>query len=252
MKVDLQRFGDQIKHIEVEIRSLSERRRRALQALNNWQIKYNVFASLFRRDHPGLYIAGGIICISILVFDFWVSKQSLEYLAILIRVPKEFLAVLFSLVDGFLAILASGLFAGHDRVKRQRQVVIGTTILLLLALTKLVLFVVLIFDYNPYIELFDERFNSVVLPQVFFIALVFLILKFFGSGLWYLVGHFYFRLYRLLLDDIEKINEEICEHFVSIESILKENGTELEKYIVDNGLQTIYSEAGCINRRSRS
>ncbi len=252
MKVDSQRLDDQIEQIKLEIRSLSDRRRRALQALNNWFNKFDVFRSSFRRDHPGLYIAGGIICISVLVFDFWVSRQSLEYLAILVRVPKEFLALLVSLLDGFLAILASGLFAGHDRVKRRKQVATGTIILLLLSLTKLILFVLLIFDYNASIELFDEGFNSVVLPQVIFVALIFLILKFFGSGLWYLIGHLYFRIYRALLDDIDAIDGEICEHFVSIESILKERGEKFENYIASNGLQAIYNEAECVNRRNNS
>lgn len=210
----------QIKELKVEILSLFERLKRSKASLENYLINFKEFKSVFT-ENSGLYIVGGIVCLGVLVFDYWVSKQSLEYLANIVRVPSGFLAILFSIVDGFLAILASGLFAGHDVVKRKRYKLIGTIILFLMGIIKLILFVILVYNYNPEMEFFDERFNSVVFPQAFFVALVYLILKFFGSGLWYIFGHLWFAIYKTLIDNPNLIIDKIRKHFMSMENLVK-------------------------------
>lgn len=212
-KMDLQIIADKITSIKSNLDS-------ARHYLTEFNKKYNDFFEVFQ-EHKGTYLVQGIICLAVLLFDFWVSEKSLWYLFQIIRVKVEYLAILFSLIDGGIAILAIGGLAGTNLILRKKMQKTWRPVLIILAIIKVILFFILIYNYYIHVdengkvlfELGSLGMIKTILPQVFFIAIIYFVLGKAGFGLWYVIGTFYFGTWKFLLaspiQEETKLNEQI-------------------------------------------
>jgi hypothetical protein len=154
-----------------------------------------------------------------------VSVRTMLYLSDILRIKVEFIAIIFSILDGFIAILASGGFARiqHQKEKMQRRY---RPILVLLAIVKITLFLVYLYNSNLTVEngemisqLSTLEFLRILIPQVLFIVVIYLVLGIAGFGLWFIVGRVWYGVYKFLLTnpgDIEINLKKKCRYFVSV------------------------------------
>ena len=217
-KMDLQVIVD-------NIFSLKNKLDNANRYLNEFNKKYNDFVQVFQENKGG-YLVQGIICLAVLIFDFWVSENSLLYLAQILRIKVEFLAILFSFLDGGIAILASGGLAGTNLILRKKMQKTWRPVLIVLAVVKIILFSILIYtsyymvdvDGRVIFQLGTWDMLKILVPQIFFVAVIYFVLGKAGFGLWYIVGTLYFGLWKFLLSDpihIEAKLKEQCNDFKS-------------------------------------
>lgn len=233
------------------IRKLYEKLILAEKHFENFTNKKQEFLELFLHEKPGRYVVGGILCILVLIFDFWVSHRSLEYLSDIIRVPKEFLALLFSILDGFLAIYASGGFAGFDSHKKDIHRKSGVPVLFLLGIVKIILFVILVvnkyteIDPNTSQEIFTLSTSDtikIIGPQVFFVIIVYSILATNGFGLWYILGLGYYGIYRFLLQNPETLRFKLRNLFNNLKELLSNSGKDFNDFLTKEELWEIYNK----------
>lgn len=217
-RMDLQIIVDNILSIKNKLDS-------ANYYLKEYNEKYNEFVAVFQ-ENKGAYIVQGIICVAVLIFDFWVSEKSLLYLAQILRIKVEFIAILFSLLDGGIAILASGGLAGTNNNLLKKMQKTWRPVLFVLAFVKIILFSILIYT-SYYMVDFDGRvvfqlgtwdMIKILVPQIFFVAIVYFVLGKAGFGLWYVAGRMYYGLWKFLLSNpiqLEEKLKELCNDFKS-------------------------------------
>lgn len=209
-KNDLNEIADNIKSLE---NKLTDANRYDAEYIR----KFNDFEDSFQ-EKKGMYLIYGVICLAVLVFDFWISEKSMEYLSIILGISVALIALIFTFIDGGLAILASGGLAGNNSVKVKKWQKQWTPILIIMAVIKIALFIGLLFThYNS--ETSSQMGLSenlkIILPQILFVIIVYSVLGKAGFGLWYVVGLAYFALRKFLLPNsisIEnKLKEEISD-----------------------------------------
>ena len=237
-KMELQVIAD-------NIFTLKSKLERVKSHLEEYKEKYNSFVEVFEENRSG-YIIQGIICIAVLVFDFWVSEKSLLYLAQILRIKVEFIAIVFSFLDGGIAILASGGLSGTNLVSRKKLQKTWRPILFILAFVKIILFALLIYtsyymvdiDGKVIFQLETWDMLKILVPQVFFVALIYFVLGKAGFGLWYISGVVYFSVWKFLLsnpDQEEAKLKEQCNDFKGISESFGLNVFETAKhYNIDN------------------
>ena len=152
-KMDLQVIAD-------NIFSLKDKLDNAKLYQNKYDDGYKDFAEVFSEKKGG-YLVQGIICLAVLIFDFWVSEKSLLYLSQILIIKVEFIAILFSLLDGGIAILASGGLSGTNLVLRKRLQRTWRPVLIVLAIAKIILFTILIYTSYYFVDVDGDR-KSVV------------------------------------------------------------------------------------------
>ncbi|MCX7909905.1 MAG: hypothetical protein N2560_10390 [Ignavibacteria bacterium] len=236
-----------------QIRKQYENLLRAEKAYHNFEKKKQDFFELFSEEKTSRYVVGGVLCLLVLIFDFWVSHRSMELLADVIRVPVAFLALLFSILDGFLAIYASGGLAGLNQRRKELHKKSGVPILILLGLVKIVLFVILVInkyteiDPNSGLEVFQlSTFDAIKIigSQVLFVIIVYSILSTNGFGLWYLFGVIWFGFYKALLENPEKITFELRKLFNNLLELTKDG---FEEILTKEQLTEIYKKVSKTN-----
>lgn len=216
------------KRQEAELQPLAERKRklytRALIAekkKNDFDNKRLDFNEKFI-EKKELYLVQGIICLCVLIFDFWVSEKSLGYLSILISVRVQYLAFIFCLVDGGLSILSSGGLAGNDITKAKFMKRLWKPILITLGVVKLALFIIFVYEqYTSYDIVTGEKyfnldtidFLKLIIPQFFFLVIIYGVLSFAGFGLLYVIGNSVLFIWGLMLDSPEKIRAKLYEAY---------------------------------------
>lgn len=217
-KMDLQVIVDNIFSLKNKLES-------AKHYLNKFNKKYNDFVEVFQENKGG-YLVQGIICLAVLIFDFWVSEKSLLYIAQILRIKVEFIAILFSFLDGGIAILASGGLAGTNLILRKKMQKTWRPVLIVLAVVKIILFSILIYtsyymvdgDGRVIFQLGTWDMPKILVPQIFFVAVIYFVLGKAGFGLWYVVGTMYFGLWKFLLSnpiqEEAKLKEQ-CNDFKS-------------------------------------
>jgi hypothetical protein len=205
-----------------------------------YEDKLSDFNKLFE-ENKGFYIVQGLICIAVLIFDFFVSTNTLQYLAQILKISVEFLAVIFSLLDGGIAILASGGLAGTNTVIQKKMRRTWRPVLFLLGFVKIVLFGVLI--YNTYyivvadqvmFELSSFDLLRIVVTQIIFILIIYAVLTKAGFGLWYLCGGFYYSIWKFLLSEPDylkaKLKEELIDFRTTCENYKLDFRDTLKKF----------------------
>ena len=207
--------------------------------MSRFQVKFDDFMEVFHEKKAN-YLIQGLLCLAALLFDFLVSEKSLGYLAQIIRMPVGLIALLFSILDAGLAILASGGLAGSNFVKKKKHVRMWRPILFVLAAIKIALFIMLIWTSYNIVDANGKLIQSlttmdyvrIILPQVLFIAAIYVVLAKAGFGLYYLVGNSYFAIKKFLITDVNKLESEIknnCTEFKSLCDFYKLNTEELLK-----------------------
>lgn len=206
----------QLQGIAQDINKKYELLLKTREAREKYESKKENFFEIFS-ERKQLYLVMGIVCIMVLIFDYFVSHETLQYLAQIIRLQSSVLALIFSILDGALAILASGGLAGNNTRLKELQRKIFSIILILLATTKLVLFGFFVYDSYLAIDSFGNKvltltsweFIRVLLPQLIFIIIVYSVLTFAGIGLFYIVGIAWYAIYGTLLRNPLAIEEKI-------------------------------------------
>jgi len=237
-RMDLQVIAENILSIKNKLES-------AKHYLDEYKKKYDEFVEVFQ-ENKGAYLVQGIICIAVLIFDFWVSEKSLLYLAQILRIKVEFIAILFSLLDGGIAILASGGLAGTNLNIRKNMQRTWRPVLVVLAVVKIILFSILIYtsyymvdvDGRVIFQLGTWDMIKILVPQIFFVAVVYFVLGKAGFGLWYVVGRMYFGLWKFLLSDPDQLEaklKEQCNDFkATVENFKLDVFQIAKKYNIEN------------------
>lgn len=240
----------ELQEISDKIHKKYEKLLKARKAKENYETRKKNFYELFS-EKKATYLVSGIACTLVLVFDYFVSHETLQYLARIIRIQSSVLALIFTLLDAALASLASGGLAGNNTYKKELQRKIFRPILLGLGILKLILFGLFVHDSYLTIDALGNRifplttweFLRVILPQTLFIFIVYSVLTFAGLGLFYLVGGIYFFISGFLLENPEDIEKHIRELF----SHFRHNSyTEFEPNLISYGLREIYNDVNQI------
>jgi hypothetical protein len=252
---NLEAIQKELADIGFDIRKTYEKLKSAREANEKYLKKKEEFFEIFTEEKKGRYIVGGLLCILVLIFDYWVSHNTLEYLAEIIRIPREALALLFSLVDALLAIFASGGLAGANSRRKAIHRKAGLPILILLGAVKILLFIFLVINRYTEIDPITQQeiyilsfFDTlkIIGPQVLFVAIVYSILGLMGFGLWYILGIILYWVYKELLSkplDYELKLQKLFHYF-------KENAKdEFEQSLKEQKLEEIYNEI--INKENK-
>ncbi len=240
----------ELREISDKILQKNEKLLKARKAREKYEKKKSEFNEFFS-EKKATYLIYGIACSIVLVFDFFVSHQTLQYLAKIIRVPPSSLALIFTLFDATMAILASGGLSTNT-YKRELQRKIFRPILTSLGLLKLILFGFYVYDSYLIVDAFGNRvfplstweFVRVLLPQIIFIFIVYSVLTFAGLGLFYIFGGLILIVAGFLLDNPDEIEKKIRELFNHFRTI---SNNSFESNLQSYGLKRIYDDVSQIN-----
>ena len=149
------------------------------------------------------YIIFGMLCVLAIIFDHFVSTNTMSPIAKSIHIPVAILALLFSLIDLGVASLASGIrtkrFLEIEKMKR-----IWRPILWFLFVIKISLFVIFAYQSTPI---------KGILIMSALAFLVYLILDFAGKGIYYLTGKIkYWFLLEIWNEKPEDIENKIANN----------------------------------------
>lgn len=159
------------------------------------QKKKFIFLEDIKKEH--IYYA--MLCVLALIFDFILSRITMKPLTKGTQITPELFALIFNLMDAIIAVLASGILA-YDLVGRQKQRKIWLPILWALCAIKIVLFIG--FAYK----------STAIMGIVFIVALVILvysILHYAGSGLYFLFGKIKYFVLEQWYDNPTTKNQEL-------------------------------------------
>jgi hypothetical protein len=230
-RMDLQVIAD-------KILSLKKKLDLSIQYRQVYDAKYNDFVDVFH-ENKGESLVKGLLCLVVLIFDFIVSQQTLFYLAIILRIDVVFIAIIFSILDGGIAILASGGLAGTNPYSRRKMQKTWRPILVLLAVVKIVLFVVYLkYSYSSNIIDVDGGVSSqwggsemlrILIPQIFFVAIIYFVLGVAGFGLWYIVGIAYYGIWEFLLTDPVVVENKLIEKCKEFKATAENFGSDADQ-----------------------
>ncbi|MFN3781517.1 MAG: hypothetical protein ACK4SO_05025 [Candidatus Kapaibacteriota bacterium] len=240
-----------LNEISEKIRKKNESLLKARKSRVKFEKKKREFDEIFWEKKP-TYLVYGIACIVVLIFDFIVSHQTLQYLARILRFPPASMALIFTILDAALAVLASGGLASNDSYKRKYYRMIFRPILILLGTLKLVLFGFFVYDSYLIIDAFGNKvfplstweFLRVILPQIIFILIVYSVLTFAGLGLFYVFGELFFLIWKFTLDNPDEIEKQIRELFDDFRTI---SPNSFESNLLSYGLKDIYDDVSQTN-----
>ncbi len=135
----------------------------------------------FFKDVKKEQIYFAIVCILALLFDFLLSMKTMRPLRKYLLVPTPIIALIFNVMDAVFAILASGILIKDfkDLISIRRNKVIWLSLLWALCIVKITLF----FQSSW----FHPQSNHIgIVLIIIFTLLVYSVLHFAGSGLYYL------------------------------------------------------------------
>lgn len=222
------------------IKKLSIKIKEANHSNSKFSEKYQSFHKVFD-ENIGWYLIQGLLCIIVLLFDFWISENSMQYLSKLIRIKVQFIALVFTLVDGGIAILASGGLAGDNNLSRRNMRKTWQPILIVLGIVKIILFVFLIYSkYEDQLGMFQTI--EVILPQVLFVIIIYFVLSKAGFGLWYILGKLYYGFWSLLLLDQNKLANEQNENCIDFQTLAHNQNIDPLTKARELGIIEIYNE----------
>ncbi len=222
------------------IKKLSIKIKEAEHSNSIFNEKYQSFHKVFD-ENIGWYLIQGLLCIIVLLFDYWVSGNTLKYLAQTIKIPVQFLALVFTLLDAGIAILASGGLAGDNNLSRKNMRKTWHPILIILGVAKLTLFVFFVYDRYQNQWGFIEQIQT-ILPQVLFIIIIYFILSKAGFGLWYILGKFFYGIWSTLLLDQNKLVNEQHENCIDFQTLAHNQKVDPVTKARELGIIEIYNE----------
>lgn len=189
---------------------------------NKMKIDKDEKESLLRFDvEHTKYLVFGLLSFLALVFDFWVSRETMKPLAQITKLKPEVVALLFNLLDALIAIYASGILAkGIISIEKAKRV--GGAFLWSLCGVKIILFVV-------YGKIIVSGHISIV-GMVIIIALailIYAILHFTGSGLLYILTRFKYWIIKTWADDPNTLKNNNRKAWVELDQKCNKFGVTL-------------------------
>jgi hypothetical protein len=183
--------------------------------------------------HGGRYVVFGLICLTVMVFDFIVNGRTMIWLSRMLHTQSWIIASILTLVDVFLAVQASGIFDVKDPVIMRRSKRKWQIILWSIAAIKMIAYVVFIVSRTTIIsqstgEVMETGFGKIImmaLPQLIFIVVIYSLLHICGSGIWYFIGRAWYGLRLSMIGEEQKVKT----HLSKLQS-------ELQEHCVKNGL----------------
>jgi hypothetical protein len=221
-----------------------ERRRKVTQRLRKlkmqWEARvraelmYQQFRQEARPHKDSFLVVAAIVSIGALVLDWWVSSTTLESFAVQFGLPPWLLATVVSIIDAGVAVLASGYLA-EGELRRERHQKLGLLVMGFLGLGKLIA----LFFYLQ--DQYSGRFALNTLPwgiwlQVLLILVVYVLLKIFGAGLWYLFTHIRYWFPLVLSETREYIELEYKKYLDILRSMFS-NDEEYQRYVKEHDLE---------------
>ena len=230
-----------LQSIAESIRNLNDKKEKAIQYENEFVESNNKFHRQFE-GNLDRYIISGILCIAVLIFDFWVSERSLHYLAYYLGIKVQFIAILFTLIDAGLAILANGSFGANSwnlEISKKRW----RAVLIILGIIKLVLFVMMVVFDDPSNQFtLSSILEKNIITQALFITVVYSVLTYAGFGLWFLIGLVYFGTWKFLLSDPSKIELDLRKHWDHFKKFCLDNKLDPKQESEEFGIVQIVKQ----------
>jgi len=229
--------------VEAHEQRNQERRRKVTQRLRKskmeWEsrvkaeLKYQRFRQEPRPNEDRFLVVAAIVSIGALVFDWWVSSTTLESFAVQFGFPPWLLAAVVSIIDAGIAVFASGYLA-EGELRRKRHQKLGLSWMGLMGLVKLIaLFFYLQDQYSGRLALNTIPWE--IWQQVLLILVVYVLLKTFGAGLWYLIALIRHWL-PLLNETKEYIELKHKEYLDILRSTFSDDG-EYQTYVKEHDLE---------------
>jgi len=230
--------------VEAHEQRNQERRRKVTQRLRKskmeWEsrvkaeLKYQRFRQEPRPNEDRSLVVAAIVSIGALVFDWWVSSTTLESFAVQFGFPPWLLAAVVSIIDAGIAVFASGYLA-EGELRRKRHQKLGISWMGLMGLVKLIaLFFYLQDQYSGRLALNTIPWE--IWQQVLLILIVYVLLKTFGAGLWYLLALIRHWFPLVLSETKEYIELKNKEYLDILRSIFSDDGEYL-RYVKEHDLE---------------
>lgn len=215
-----------------EIRQIQGKLKKATNAVSKVSREQEAF-NLHFKEQVGRFTVYGLICVTVMVFDFIVNGKTMVWLARMLQTLPAVIASILTLVDGFLAIMASGIFDAGDRILMKRNRRRWSIILWSLAAVKMIAYVIYVVMRSQIINAETGATLSVeygkvfmmALPQLIFIVVIYSLLHLCGSGLWLFLGRLWFKAKLVFIANPDKLLQQ-----------LHELAGELRKYCESNNL----------------
>jgi len=218
-----------------EIRNTQEKLKRAELKKAAVSIDKAAFQSFFE-SHPGRYVMYGLLCVTVMVFDFIVNGRTMVWLARMLQTGPAFIATILTLVDGFLAIQASGIFDVKNPILMERSKRKWQIILWSLAFVKMIAYVVFVVmrsqivnaDTGQAVSTGYGKVAMMAIPQLIFIIVIYSLLHICGSGLWYFIGSGWYGIRSLQSGDPSSLRKVLHKHATDLKSHCKANQLDYE------------------------
>jgi hypothetical protein len=194
----LKPFADKIIKLQQKLPKLTKIRKEILD-------RQESFLQNVKKDSQ-MYILFGFLCILAIVFDYFVSVNTMKPIAHLIHIPVVLLALLFSFIDLGVASLASGIRA-KKFLEIEKMKKIWRPILWLLFLIKISLFIIFAINNTPI---------KGILIMIALALIVYFILDFAGKGIYFIAGKikywFLLEIWNEKPEDIENKIKNKCRN----------------------------------------
>jgi len=241
IRMDLSKISTECKNLNLKLENSQKYNNEILKKEEDFD---NIFT-----ESKNINLIKGLLCLAVLTFDFMVSLKSFLYLSDLLRIKVGFLALLFSLLDGGVAILASGGLAGANPHRKKRMQNTWRPFLVLLALIKLVLFTLYVYNTNiievegeVLFQLTTSEMLKLLIPQTIFVIIIYLMLGIAGLGLWYIVGKIYYAILKLLQNDPKQIEKKLRDKLDEFKTTAEEYKIDFLEAIKEYGIESIYNK----------
>jgi cation transport ATPase len=230
--------------VEAHEQRNQERRRKVTQRLRKskmeWEsrvkaeLKYQRFRQEPRPNEDRFLVVAAIVSLGALVLDWWVSSTTLESFAVQFGLPQWLPATVVSIIDACIAVYSSGYLA-EGELRRKRHQKLGLLVMGFFGLVKLIaLFFYLQDQYSGRLALNTIPWE--IWQQVLLILVVYVLLKTFGAGLWYLFAQIRHRLPLVLSETKEYIELKHKEYLDILRSTFSDD-EEHQKYVKEHDLE---------------
>jgi hypothetical protein len=224
-------------HNQERLRKITQRLR---ELKMQWEARveaereYQRFRQKPRLHNDSFLVVAAIVSTGALVLDWWVSSTTLESFAVQFGLPPWLLATVVSIIDAGIAVLASGYLA-EGELRRERHQKLGLLVMGFLGLGKLIALFFYLQDQH------SGRFALNTIPlgiwlQVLLILVVYVLLKIFGAGLWYLFALIRHWLPLVLSETKEDIELKHKEYLDILRSTFSDDG-EYPRYVKEHDLE---------------
>ncbi len=231
LEIQRNKIGDYLSRLKKRWEGLMQAKRR-----------FEEFRRESRPHTERFLIAAGIMSLVVLVIDWWVSRNTLEAFAVQFGFVPWVLAILVSLIDGILAVVASGYMAEGELSSRRQKKWATFGMVVMGALKLLALFAYLRDEYWERIGVMEIPLG--VWVQALIVVFVYVVLKLFGAGLWYIFAYSW-RWFSVWLHGNEhRIRTEYQQTLDELRKTFVGNEGKFDEYLKEHSLKPVSGEVG--------